>query len=821
MLSISAMSGGQGAYYTGLAREDYYLEGGEPEGIWMGEGAELLGLSGVVDKNVFSSLFAGMKLRGGQLVQNALQKNRQPGWDLTFSAPKSVSVLWSLLPSELGAEIRAAHLTAVQEACRYLENQAAWTRRGKAGLQREPAKLVIGLFEHGTSRAGDPQLHTHALFLNIGVRTDGTTGTIESKPLYQHKMVAGALYRAELSKQLEWRLGLVAERVKSWFEIQGVSKKLMSHWSTRRAEIETALESKGYSSAKASEIANLTTRHTKQHICRGELFDEWRKQGQAIGWGVNEAAKMCRHNPQLLDMTSIAKVIAIHESLDKITTQQAYFHERDLTRFAAEQAQGLCIGAKEVIQAVQQYLKNDAVSLGIHRGVEWFTTQEILKIESDMLNLVDKSASRNQSRWSPLLTKLVLGLSSLNEEQKHAVKHIVETPGSIKVVSGMAGTGKTTMLKAASSIWKKQGFNVMGASLAGKAADGLSQEAGIPSATIAKTLFDYEKGRLAIDKNTVLVIDEAGMVGTRQMAQLIEITQKKRAKLVLVGDERQLQPIEAGGPFAAIAKHLGQAALTTIVRQRDNWARQSVHDMADGNAAKALAEYAERGLLVVSEDKDKARESLLGSWKKEGVLAPEKNLILAATNYDVTLINRSAQLLRKEEKQLGSAAIKIGEDLFHEGDRVVFTKNSAPRGVRNGQIGTITSLEKFTRHIRVRIDGGRSVHIPLNVYDHVKLGYAVTTHKSQGMTTENAFVLTDQSMQDKELSYVQTSRARGNTRIFTTESEAGEDLTKLHQAMSTSRQKELATDLLERDRRIKDALELDRISQSQQISLTY
>ena len=207
MLSVSAMSGGQGVYYTALAREDYYLEGGEPPGLWTGHGAQVLGLLGEIDKEDFSKIFDGLDSRGRPLVQNAGHENRQAGWDLTFSAPKSVSVLWSLLPPEAGAIIRECQLEAVRKACQYLEDEAGWTRRGKAGAIREKASLIVGLFEHGTSRAGDPQLHTHALFMNLAVRHDGTTGTIESKPFYQHKMAAGALYRSELAAQLQQKLG--------------------------------------------------------------------------------------------------------------------------------------------------------------------------------------------------------------------------------------------------------------------------------------------------------------------------------------------------------------------------------------------------------------------------------------------------------------------------------------------------------------------------------------------------------------------------------------------------------------------------------------
>ena len=798
MLSVSAMSGGQGAYYTGLAQEDYYLNGGEPPGIWVGKGAELLGLRGQVDKEIFSELFSGLDGKGSALVQNAGSENRQPGWDLTFSAPKSVSVLWSMLPVELGAEIRAAHTESVEKACGYLEETAAWTRRGHGGLKREKAGLVMGLFEHGTSRAGDPQLHTHGLVLNIGVREDGTTGSIESKPLYQHKMAAGALYRSELAMQLGRRLGLEVERVRSWFEVQGVDADLIRHWSTRRQEIEAALDKSGFSGARASEMAAVTTRQVKEHVAREELFGQWQKYGAENGWGPAEARKLCHDHGLRPESPQWVREFVIKEALQEVTAQNSYFAEQDLLRKVAEHSQGRGFGAKATIEATRKYLREEAISLTPHGPLKLFTTPEMLDLEKRMLSQVE--ASRNQCHHrvdDAVMEGKLKEASHLREEQRKAVKHVIGGQGGIAVVSGMAGTGKTTMLKTAAEIWKAGDYSVKGAALAGKAADGLANEAGIESSTIAKLLLEIEKGRTALNPRTILVVDEAGMAGTRHMAQLIEETQRAGAKLVLIGDARQLQPIDAGGPFGSIAKRLGDAPMKEIIRQTDGWAREAVHDLADGNAAKALKAFAERGQLSITTDKPSARLALMEEWKKGGVADPEKHLIITATNQDAAILNQEAQALRKKTGVLGETSLKVGNEEFHPGDRLVFTKNAAPRGIRNGQLGIVENLNPITRSLGVKLDSGRLVWVPLDEYDHVKLGYAVTTHKSQGMTTRHAYILTDQSMQDKEMSYVQASRARGTTRLFTTEIEAGKDYRELSKTMSRSHKKNLASDILE------------------------
>ena len=221
MLSISPplRGAGKGNYYLDLAREDYYLEGGEPLGEWHGRGAKELGLSGTVEREQLSSLLDGYHPKTkGELVKNAGAENRQSAWDLTFSAPKSVSVLWSQADAETRREIQQAHGEAVGRALNYLDHNAGSTRRGEGGAEKESGKLVVATFEHGTSRAQDPQLHTHALVLNVCTREDGTTGTIESRELYQQKMTAGALYRTELASQLEKRLGVETVRKNSWFK---------------------------------------------------------------------------------------------------------------------------------------------------------------------------------------------------------------------------------------------------------------------------------------------------------------------------------------------------------------------------------------------------------------------------------------------------------------------------------------------------------------------------------------------------------------------------------------------------------------------------
>ena len=228
--------GGPGQLLPGPRGDDYYLKGGEPPGYWLGDGASLLGLAGRVEEKPCKHLLAGLSPDGQDfLVQGAGGVRHQPGWDLSFSCPKSVTVIWCQGNPEIRKAVQEAQAEAVRAAVDYLQDAAACTRRGKGGRERETTKLVVAAFEHGTSRAQDPQLHTHCLVMNVGVRADGTTGTIVSQPLYAHKMAAGAVYRAELANQLEKRLGVVLEREKTWFDVQGVPESLAEEFETASA----------------------------------------------------------------------------------------------------------------------------------------------------------------------------------------------------------------------------------------------------------------------------------------------------------------------------------------------------------------------------------------------------------------------------------------------------------------------------------------------------------------------------------------------------------------------------------------------------------
>jgi ATP-dependent exoDNAse (exonuclease V) alpha subunit len=466
----------------------------------------------------------------------------------------------------------------------------------------------------------------------------------------------------------------------------------------------------------------------------------------------------------------------------------------------AERSQGLQIGAELAKQIVEGYLKSDdVISLGnTNKGEELFTTYEMLKLEEKMMAQVVRLSDRTYHEVSNASIETVLSSKSfatIRQEQRDALLHITQKAGSIQVVRGMAGTGKTYMLTASKVIWEMDGYEVRGISLSGKAVSGL-EEAQIRSVTIAKFLSEPQ-----LSSKTVLICDEAGMVGTRQMAEIIELVEKSQAKLILVGDERQLQSIEAGGAFKAISNRVGKAELTEITRQDEEWARKAVHDFADGKALEAVKAYSERGLLTIGRHRTQILQTIISDWKEAGALLnPKDHLILAGSKRDVAALNLKAQQIRLEGDKLEKPSINIKGSLCYEGDRILFTKNSNIFQVKNGMFGTVLTFKD--NEITVLLDNKQKRVISLRSntdsfrkgYDRndITLGYATTTHKAQGATVAYAYVLTDEAMQNRELSYVQASRAKQLTRIYTTRQEAGEDLTELIRQMNKTAQKSLS-----------------------------
>ena len=798
MLSISLINSIN--YYCDLTRDDYYHNGGEPPGQWMGKGCAFLGMSKEVKDEHYKRIFSGFDPFKGHslpLIQSAGKDNHRSGWDFCFSAPKSVSVLWSQVDQNTQNEIQKAQSVAVRAAVKHLEKNAAWTRRGKGGAELErPLGLIASAYEHGCSREQDPQLHSHALIANVAPRSDGTYGSLEVKDMFRHKMAAGAIYRAELAKQLQC-LGLTVEPDGNSFKVCGVGKDIEQHFSKRREQILNALSVVGHNSVKAAEIAALDTRRKKEIRSRFDLFLEWKQRAKKYDFDLNRVFRIPESEPEvMISPEKILKVLTHHAST---------FSDADIYRTVATEGQGK-LSASDIERYVDDlYHSSELVAIEAASGEQRYSTREMIFLEQHM---VVSSHARKNENYHPV-TEVAVDQAAvsrtMSEQQTLAFNHVVSGHDGVVCIQGIAGAGKSYLLGAAREAWEKSGYTVRGATLAGKAASGLQEGAGIKSQTIHSLLKELKDGK-TLNSKDILVVDEAGMVGSRQMSMLIELSAKSRAKLVLVGDAKQLQPVDAGGAFRAITRSLGCVELTEIRRQKQNWAAQAVHDFAEGNAVKALTAYSERGLLSIAKTRHAAMSTMVDDWFYIfDSLQPKETLMLASTRAEVGQLNALARQKIAEQGGLGPGAqidTEHSKIEILEKDRILFTRNSKQIGVSNGTLGTVERMlpERSGNgwQITVRLDSGHKVKFNTENYSYISHGYAVTTHKSQGVTVDNALILGGGSMTSREMAYVQMSRHKKMAKLYVDQLSVDQvnTVSALAKEMNRERQKDTTIDYL-------------------------
>ncbi|MCM2502032.1 AAA family ATPase, partial [Neorhizobium galegae] len=338
-----------------------------------------------------------------------------------------------------------------------------------------------------------------------------------------------------------------------------------------------------------------------------------------------------------------------------------------------------------------QTLRLDRERLDLATGVRApakYTTRDLIRVESQMANQAIWLSQRSSHALKPAVLNGVFSRHDrLSDEQKVAIEQVTG-PERIAAVIGRAGAGKTTMMKAAREAWEAAGYRVVGGALAGKAAAGLEKEAGMASRTLSAWELRWDQERDRLDEKTVFVLDEAGMVSSRQMARFVDAVTTSGAKLVLVGDPEQLQPIEAGASFRAIAERTGYAELETIYRQREQWMRDASLDLARGNVSAALDAYAQRDMVRTAWTRGEAIASLIADWDHE--YDPAKaTLILAHRRVDVRLLNEMARGKLVERGVIeGGHAFKTEDGMrqFAAGDQIVFLKNEGSLGVKNGML---------------------------------------------------------------------------------------------------------------------------------------
>lgn len=459
--------------------------------------------------------------------------------------------------------------------------------------------------------------------------------------------------------------------------------------------------------------------------------------------------------------------------LDLITREKSVFDERDvakiLHRYIDDPAlfQSLMVRILQSPEALRLERERMVFATGI-RAPAKYTTRELIRLEAEMANhTIWLSQRSSHGVREAVLEATFARHSRLSEEQKAAIEHMAG-PERVAAVIGRAGAGKTTMMKAAREAWEAAGYRVVGGALAGKAAEGLEKEAGIVSRTLSSWQLRWNEGLNQLDDNTVFVLDEAGMVSSRQMALFVEAATKAGAKLVLVGDPEQLQPIEAGAAFRAIADRIGYAELETVYRQHEQWMRDASLDLARGNVGKAVDAYRTNGKMMGAQLKVEAVENLIADWNRD--FDPTKTtLILAHLRRDVRMLNEMARAKLVERGIVGDGCAFQTEDgnrRFAPGDQIVFLKNEGSLGVKNGMLGKV--VEAAQNRIVAEIGEGehrRQVALEQRFYNNLDHGYATTIHKIQGATVDRVKVLASLSL-DRHLTYVAMTRHREELGVY-------------------------------------------------------
>ncbi|BAV65669.1 conjugal transfer relaxase TraA [Sphingobium cloacae] len=427
-------------------------------------------------------------------------------------------------------------------------------------------------------------------------------------------------------------------------------------------------------------------------------------------------------------------------ALDAITHQQATFTTRDLAMFIYRHSDG-----KDQYDRAMSAVRAspDLIALGKDgHGDDRFTSREMIETEQRLQRASELMAERERHRVDEKDRAAALANAEgrglvLTGEQRAAFDHVTGERG-LSVVVGYAGTGKSAMLGVAREAWERSGFEVRGAALSGIAAEGLENGSGIASRTIASMEHSWAQGRDMLTARDVLVIDEAGMVGTRQMERVLSHAADAGAKVVLVGDPQQLQAIEAGAAFRAINERHGGVEITEVRRQHEEWQRDATRHLATGRTGDAIRAYADHGMVHAAETREQARGDLVERWDRERTDAPDQSrIILTHTNDEVRELNEAARDRMRAAGELGDdvrVKTERGDRAFATGDRIMFLKNERGLEVKNGTLGTVEQVSP--EHIAVRTDDGRSIAFDLKDYAHVDHGYAATIHKAQGMTVD-------------------------------------------------------------------------------------
>jgi conjugative relaxase-like TrwC/TraI family protein len=785
-------------------REDYYLKGGTATGRWVGSGAAYLDLHGTVSAEGLVRLFDGEHPGTGERLGRRMRRDGVAAWDVTFSADKSVSLLWALGDERVRKEVVEGFEEATAQALAYLESVASDTRGATktVGADEEGRKCrvvswpipttgyVAAAFTEFTSRANDPQLHSHVVIANKVQGVDGVWRTLDGGLLYRHQLDAGYLHEAVLRRELTERLGVRWQPVeKGMADIEGFTRAQIEAFSRRRGQLEAWREEQGLADTPAArQVAVIATRPSKHDRALDELEAEWRRRGVEVGLTPARIAQMLVRS-RAINVPDPVRLFDRLASAGGVTAETATFGRSDVIReIAAVLPDG---GSRAEIEGLaDRFLESEQVlalpdghgsrirpaDVGVAPGVaatggERFTTVELLAAERRVL---DRGLNGEPVAWRVpvrLVEAVLRRRSELTVEQRVMVRRFATSGVGVDVGVGPAGSGKTMVMAVLADLAELTGTPILGTSLAARAAVGLEEATGIPSTSLAALQHRAEKEG-GLPRRVVVVVDEASMVGTRRLAALSDLVDHVGGKLILIGDPHQLPEIEAGGLFRTLVGQLPAVELGENMRQEQPWERAALAELRNGSLSDAMGSFREQRRVVVGSNREDVLARAVDDWYQHVSDTGDMTgaLLLGEDNETVARFNAMARDRLADSGHLEGPGLEADGREYQMEDRVICLQNNRQLGVLNGDLGTVVEVDVEKRVVSVRFDRDGGIrHAPGWYLDmgFVGHGYALTGHKAQGITVDRTFTVVGDRA-SREWVYVAMSRGRQANTVYLT-----------------------------------------------------
>lgn len=827
-IELTKKGGGatQAARYL-FASEYYIGRKGEQQSRvqWLGQGAEALGLEvgGLADVQTLSRLLEGYAPDGEtKLTQNAGRDNRRLGHDLTFSADKSISLLFAEVSPTEREQLLDIHHRASEAAVSFLQGEIK-ARRGHAGERSVGvAGLVMARVDHFSSRELQAQLHSHYCVANLALGTDGNWSTFDAEAFESHKHAAGALYRAEMARGLldmGYHIDSQRERDRDnretgqiWHRVAGIGQDALKHFSVRRSQINDYMDEHGVSAQEAC----LRTRQGKEggepdaaRIMEqtAHELDDLRARG-VVAW---QSAADLRNAPgQRLEARTDAQI------LEHLHAHESGWGKASLIDALAKE-RGVELGAAGVLAEADAFLaRNDLLELTADRqGRPRWASQAQHDLEQNIATRATARADDLAVRVDGDKVDAAIAAHeaekgfTLTDEQRRAVRWVAQDTGGVACLTGRAGTGKTATAGAYIKAFQANGQQVIGACAAWDAAEKLAAETGLETHSTAALLWALDAKKTTLTARDVVLVDEAGMVGAKTIAKLQNYIDAAGAKLVLVGDALQLQPVEAGAPFRLAQEAIGDAKLTEIRRQKEGPDRElaaAFYGKATG--AEIVGQMVERGQLRELDTTQEARAALVSAYLADPTPAREK-LVIAPTNAAARALTSAIRGGLKARGELQDAQpVEVAGNLKDEtraldmapGDRLRFGLRDKRLGVSNGSVGVVEHIEahKKGHRLTVRLESdipgqdGRRVVVDTAKYKALDHGYAGTVHKAQGQGKDSVYWHAEGGSADRHLGLVAFTRTKKQLHAFST----AHGMEKLETALDGWRLKQNAAEML-------------------------